>query len=70
MDVTDEEQAKIAEQAGACAVMALQKVPADIIRDGGVARMASPTVIKKIKGQQAYLSCQGKNWPFCRSTNS
>lgn len=50
MDVTDEEQAKIAEQAGACAVMALQKVPADIIRDGGVARMASPTVIKKIKG--------------------
>ena len=40
MDVTDAEQAVIAEQAGACAVMALERVPADIRADGGVARMA------------------------------
>lgn len=40
MDVTTPEQAKIAEKAGACAVMALERVPADIRADGGVARMA------------------------------
>jgi pyridoxal 5'-phosphate synthase pdxS subunit len=43
MDVTTAEQAKIAEDAGACAVMALERVPADIRREGGVARMADPT---------------------------
>jgi len=48
MDVTTPEQAKIAEEAGACAVMALERVPADIRASGGVARMADPTVIKKI----------------------
>lgn len=48
MDVTTPEQAKIAEQAGACAVMALERVPADIRAAGGVARMADPTVIKRI----------------------
>ena len=48
MDVTTPEQAKIAEDAGACAVMALERVPADIRADGGVARMADPTVIKNI----------------------
>jgi len=48
MDVTTPEQAKIAEDAGACAVMALERVPADIRKDGGVARMASPKVIKDI----------------------
>lgn len=48
MDVTTPEQAKIAEEAGACAVMALERVPADIRADGGVARMADPTVITKI----------------------
>ncbi|MGH2720430.1 MAG: pyridoxal 5'-phosphate synthase lyase subunit PdxS [Actinomycetota bacterium] len=48
MDVTDAEQAKIAEEAGACAVMALERVPADIRRDGGVARMADPTRIAEI----------------------
>ncbi len=48
MDVTDEEQARIAEEAGASAVMALERVPADIRRDGGVARMADPTVIERI----------------------
>ena len=44
MDVVNAEQAKIAEEAGACAVMALERVPADIRRDGGVARMADPEV--------------------------
>ena len=49
MDVTTPEQAKIAEDAGACAVMALERVPADIRAAGGVARMADPTVVIKIK---------------------
>ena len=44
MDVTTPEQAKIAQEAGACAVMALERVPADIRKAGGVARMADPTV--------------------------
>lgn len=48
MDVTTPEQARIAEEAGACAVMALERVPADIRAAGGVARMADPTVILKI----------------------
>lgn len=48
MDVTNAEQAKIAEEAGACAVMALERVPADIRRDGGVARMSDPTKIVEI----------------------
>src|SRR6187401_3827070 len=49
MDVVTPEQAKIAEQAGACAVMALERVPADIRRDGGVARMSDPAMIKGIQ---------------------
>ncbi len=48
MDVTTPEQAKIAEEAGACAVMALERVPADIRAQGGVARMADPSIIKAI----------------------
>lgn len=48
MDVTTPEQAKIAEEAGACAVMALERVPADIRASGGIARMADPTVVKRI----------------------
>jgi pyridoxal 5'-phosphate synthase pdxS subunit len=48
MDVTTAEQAKIAEDAGACAVMALERVPADIRKEGGVARMASIKIIKQI----------------------
>jgi pyridoxal 5'-phosphate synthase pdxS subunit len=48
MDVTTAEQARIAEQAGACAVMALERVPSDIRKDGGVARMASPRIIREI----------------------
>lgn len=49
MDVVTPEQARIAEEAGACAVMALERVPADIRAAGGVARMADPTVIIAIK---------------------
>src|SRR5436189_76576 len=49
MDVVDAEQAKIAEDAGACAVMALERVPADIRRDGGVARMSDPDKIQEIQ---------------------
>jgi len=48
MDVTNAEQAKIAEDAGAVAVMALERVPADIRKDGGVARMANPQKIREI----------------------
>jgi pyridoxal 5'-phosphate synthase pdxS subunit len=48
MDVTTPEQAIIAEEAGACAVMALERVPSDIRAEGGVARMADPTIIKSI----------------------
>lgn len=46
MDVVNAEQARIAEEAGACAVMALERVPADIRKDGGVARMSDPELIK------------------------
>ena len=53
MDVTTPEQAKIAEEAGACAVMALERIPADIRAAGGVARMSDP---KMIKGIQAAVS--------------
>ncbi|HEY2716273.1 MAG TPA: pyridoxal 5'-phosphate synthase lyase subunit PdxS, partial [Solirubrobacterales bacterium] len=49
MDVVTPEEAKIAEAAGACAVMALERVPADIRRDGGVARMSDPQMIKGIQ---------------------
>jgi len=49
MDVTNVEQAKIAEDAGACSVMALEKIPSDIRKDGGVARMTDPELILQIK---------------------
>ena len=55
MDVVNAEQARVAEEAGACAVMALEKVPADIRRDGGVARMADP----KVSG----YNCITLSWP-------
>src|SRR4026208_73404 len=48
MDGVDADQARIAEEAGACAVMALERVPADIRRDGGVARMADPEIVTRI----------------------
>jgi pyridoxal 5'-phosphate synthase pdxS subunit len=49
MDVVDADQARIAEDAGACAVMALERVPADIRKDGGVARMSDPQRIREIQ---------------------
>ena len=49
MDVTTPEQAKIAEEAGACAVMALERIPADIRAAGGVARMSDPKMIQEIQ---------------------
>jgi pyridoxal 5'-phosphate synthase pdxS subunit len=49
MDVVTPEEAKVAEEAGACAVMALERVPADIRRDGGVARMSDPAMIRGIQ---------------------
>jgi len=49
MDVTNSEQAKIAEEAGACAVMALERIPADIRAAGGVSRMSDPKLIKEIQ---------------------
>ena len=49
MDVVNVEQAKIAESAGAVAVMALERIPADIRYDGGVARMSDPDMIRQIK---------------------
>src|SRR6478609_6107724 len=49
MDVVTPEQAKVAEDAGACAVMALERVPADIRKDGGVARMSDPSMIEGIQ---------------------
>ena len=52
MDVTNVEEARIAEEAGACAVMALERIPADIRRDGGVARMSDPKMIKVISLQK------------------
>ena len=48
MDVTNVEQAMIAEQAGACAVMALERIPSDIRKDGGVARMSNIKMIREI----------------------
>ncbi|MCK5329878.1 MAG: pyridoxal 5'-phosphate synthase lyase subunit PdxS, partial [Candidatus Marinimicrobia bacterium] len=49
MDVTTVEQAKIAEDAGAVAVMALERIPAEIRKDGGIARMSDPEMIKGIQ---------------------
>ena len=49
MDVTNHEQAMIADSAGACAVMALERIPSDIRKDGGIARMSDPEMIKEIQ---------------------
>ena len=51
MDVTTPEQAKISEDAGACAVMALERIPSDIRRDGGISRMSAPEMIKEIQNR-------------------
>ncbi|NRV44891.1 pyridoxal 5'-phosphate synthase subunit Pdx1 [Clostridium beijerinckii] len=49
MDVTNKDEAIIAEKAGACAVMALERVPSDIRKEGGVARMSDPKMIREIQ---------------------
>ena len=69
MDVTTPEQARIAEEAGACAVMALERIPADIRAAGGVSRMSDP---KMIRGIQEAVSGYGKmqNRTFCGGTDS
>ena len=70
MDVTNAEQAKIAEAAGACAVMALERVPADIRRDGGVARMSDPQMIKAIqKAVSIPVMAKSENRSFCGSSD-
>ena len=71
MDVTTPEQAKIAEEAGACAVMALERIPADIRAAGGVSRMSDPKMIKGIQ-ECSFHSGYGKmqNRTFCRGTDS
>ena len=61
MDVTTPEQAKIAEEAGACAVMALERIPADIRAAGGVSRMSDPQMIR---GIQEAVSITGTWFPF------
>ena len=60
MDVTNAEQAKIAEKAGACAVMALERVPSDIRKEGGVARMASPRCASDILPKRR--CCRRSKW--------
>ena len=71
MDVVTPEHAKIAEDAGACAVMALERVPADIRAQGGVARMSDPGLIMKIM-ELGYDPGNGEmsHWTFCGSPNS
>ena len=71
MDVTTPEQAKIAEAAGACAVMALERIPADIRAAGGVSRMSDPKMIQRNPGGR-FHSGHGKmqNRTFCGGTDS
>ena len=71
MDVTTPEQAKIAEEAGACAVMALERIPADIRAAGGVSRMSDPKNDSRNSGS-CFYSGYGKvpYWTFRRSTDS
>ena len=66
MDVVTAEQARVAEEAGACAVMALERVPADIRREGGVARMTDPKVVAPLSKKRnlipvvfGLVSCDG-----------
>ena len=67
MDVTNAQEAEIAEAAGAVAVMALERVPSDIRRDGGVARMSDPKLIKEIKSAVSIGNGQGQDWSHCGS---
>ena len=66
MDVTNPEQAKIAQEAGACAVMALEKIPADIRAAGGVARMSDPKMIRGIQ-EALGISRKHRYWKRSRS---
>src|ERR1700743_2702778 len=67
-DVVTPEEAKIAEDAGACAVMALERVPADIRRDGGVARMSDPEMIRGIQGAvTSPVIAKAPNGPFAEA---
>lgn len=71
MDVTNAQEAEIAEAAGAVAVMALERVPSDIRRDGGVARMSDPKLIKEIKSAVSIPGkCQGQDRSHCGSGDS
>ena len=64
------EHARIAEEAGAVAVMALERVPADIRKQGGVSRMSDPAMIKRIIGISEYSGLWPKSyWAFRRSSN-
>ena len=54
MDVTTPDQAQIAERAGAAAVMALERIPADIRADGGVARMSDPAMVRRIQAAVSF----------------
>lgn len=67
-DVVNVEQAKIAEEAGAVAVMALERIPADIRRDGGVARMSDPAMIKEIKAAVTIPVMAKVRWKGGRET--
>ena len=71
MDVTTPEQAKIAEAAGACAVMALERIPADIRAAGGVSRMSDPKMIQGIQ-ECSFHSGYGEvqDRPFCGGTGA
>ena len=70
MDVTTADQAKIAEEAGAVAVMALERVPADIRAHGGIARMADPKKSAKSCRPSSIRHGQSPHRPFCRSADS
>ena len=71
MDVVTPEHAKIAEDAGACAVMALERVPADIRAQGGVARMSDPALILQDHGSGHHPGDgQVPHRPFCRGAGA
>src|SRR5450830_1743113 len=65
MDVTTVDQAKIAEEAGAVSVMALERIPADIRREGGVARSADPDL-----SSRSWTPSRFPSWPRCESDTS
>ena len=65
MDVTTPEQAKIAEEAGACAVMALERIPADIRAAGGVSRMSDPNDKRHTKRREHPRYGKMPDWALC-----